>query len=264
MKVKNVIFSGDQRYLRFWPGISEVVTKVLGMQPILFFINDHEDSEFYQDDFGLVKKIKNKTSIGSGFIGQIYRLYGTKFFQNEICLINDLDMMLFNKKWVNESLSSIHEDDLAILNGDAYDNNRQECKNQKVRFPMCYLVGKGKTFNKIVNTDRTFEEFAEEIYKFNSSWDSDEMFFSEKLTCDNHGVKYHPITRGYSSLYYCPGRIEKWMFESMQDRDCPGGSMYKLNLHGSINFDNFIDCHCWSSDAILFEKLKNEILERYV
>lgn len=264
MKVDKVIFSGDNAYYYLWEPISEVISKVLKIKPVLFFVTENEETDFYEDKFGIVKKIKNPTGFNSGFMGQIYRMYGTKYFQDEVCLISDLDMLLFNRKWLESSLENVDNDHLAILNSDAYDTNRAECVGNRVRYPMCYLVGKGKLFNKILNTDRTIEEFAGEIFDTKAGWDSDEIYFTDKLLKTDHGVPYDLIKRGYSSYYYAPGRIEKYMFDDYTNRDCPGGIIYKLNLAGTVNYDSFIDCHFWRFDnKNLVEKIRKELLELY-
>lgn len=53
------------------------------------------------------------------------------------------------------------------------------------------------------------------------------------------------------------------MFESMNDKNCPGGSIHKLNLNGTINYDSFIDCHCWRFGTDLLKKIKNDLLIKY-
>ena len=57
MKIDKIIFSSDDsHYLDFWKINSEITLKKLGITPVLFHITD-EDSDFFEDEFGLVKKI---------------------------------------------------------------------------------------------------------------------------------------------------------------------------------------------------------------
>lgn len=263
MKVDKILYSCDGSYYPFWKYVSEITTKILKITPVLFFINNNEETDFYEDEFGVVKKIKTKDLNNTGFLGQICRLYGTKFFKNEVCLISDLDMILFNKNWLENILKDIDENEFVLLNSDAYESNRMECKGMEVRYPICYYVGKGELFDKILNTDRTFEDFSEDIKNTKRGWDNDEVFFTQKLLHTEHGVKYHPIKRGYSSLYYAPGRIEKYMFEEANYRGEVVNRMYKLNLNGTINYDTFIDCHISRSGLPLLEKIKNDLINFY-
>jgi hypothetical protein len=258
MNVDKIIFSCDGSYFLFWEYVSEISKKILKVEPILFYINEEEETDFYPDKFGMIKKIKTLNFVNSTLLSQIYRFYGTRYFQDEVCLISDIDMFLFNKDWLSKNLKDVHEDDLVILNSDAYDSTRAENSNKTIRYPACYSVGKGKTFDKIINTKRSIEEYAEEISSLNAGWDSDEIFFSKKLVEGSHNVKYHLVKRGYSSYYYAPGRLEKYMFTGEEEL-----RIGKLNLNGTVNFDSFIDCHAWKWNMELVSKLKNEMLEYY-
>lgn len=250
MKVDKMIFSCDDPYFFFWKYNSEVVKKTLGLTPVLFYITENEETDFYEDEFGLVKKIK-VCKYGSKFQSQIYRMYATKYFQNEVCLIGDIDMFLFNKKWLDHNLSDIGDDDIALLNADAY-------KENPPRYPMCYISGKGSSFNKIINTNRSFEEYSKELFgRKETKWDTDEKYFSEKLHQNHHGVIYHALKRGYSTSYFAPGRIEKYMFEEPKNNH-----MFKLSLRGSVDYSPFIDCHVWRLvDIDLLEKVTREIID---
>jgi hypothetical protein len=119
---------------------------------------------------------------------------------------------------------------------------------------MCYIAGKGMTFNKIINTSIEFSEFCVHLHKMNLDWDTDELYFAEQLK-NNHTVKVHKLIRGYSSEYYTPNRIEKHNFTDT--------GAFKLNLNGFINIDNFIDCHCarpYSTYKSQIDNIKNKIL----
>lgn len=250
MKVDKMIFSCDEPYYLFWKYNSEIVKKTLGITPVLFRITENEETDFYEDQFGLVKKIK-VCEYGSKFQSQIYRMYATKYFQDEVCLIGDIDMFLFNKKWLEYNLSNIDNNDIALLNADAYEE-------KPPRYPMCYIAGKGSSFNKIINTDRSFEEYSKELFqRKETKWDTDEKYFSEKLHQNHHQVKYHIIKRGYSASYFAPGRIEKYMFEEISNK-----YIFKLNLREKVDYSPFIDCHVWRLANInLIEKVTKEIIE---
>jgi hypothetical protein len=255
MKIDKVIFSCDGSYFLFWEHVSEIVKKVLGMEPVLFFITEKEESDFYRDEFGIVKKVKMLDFVSPSLLSQNYRFYGTKYFQDEVCLISDIDMILFNKSWLETHLNNIPDNDLVILNSDAYTYGES---NSPLRYPACYTVAKGNVFNKIINTDRSIEDFMQEIVSLNAGWDSDEIYFTDKVINGNHGVHHHPIKRGYSSFYYAPGRMEKYMFTDEEST-----RVGKLSLQGKINYDTFIDCHCWKYNMDLVNKIKKELLEYY-
>ena len=244
--IDKIIFSSDSNpdYIEFWEINSLVCSKKLRITPVLFHICD-EDSDFYWDDFGLVKKVK-QVSVNSGFESQIFRMYGTKFFMNDICLTNDIDMLLFNKDYLKNDL--IDRNSVTILNSDAYDSKRPECVgvySGPDRYPICYIVATGKIFNKILDTDVSFVEYHNRLLSLNIGWDADEIYFGRLV--NKTEIKVNKIERGICSNFFTPRRIEKHNFYET--------GVFKLNSNGFVNFDYFVDCHC----ARPYSKFKNQI-----
>lgn len=100
MRIDKVIFGVDDNplYSNFWPIQADLVRKILGAEPILFYITD-EDSDFYFDGHGTIKKINKNRCPGiiTSFQSQIIRMYATKYFPEEVCLTADIDMLMINK-----------------------------------------------------------------------------------------------------------------------------------------------------------------------
>ena len=182
MKVQKVIFSSDDSYyLDFWKLNSEITKKKLGITPVLFHITD-EETDFFEDEFGIVKKIKKLPDISPGVQAQIVRMYGTKYFSEEVCLTNDIDMLLFDKEYLEKNLKNIDENDLVILNSDAYDPIRPECVgifSGPDRYPICYVAAKGKTFNELLGTNVSFSDYAKKIESFGIPGHNDELYFGK-------------------------------------------------------------------------------------
>jgi hypothetical protein len=260
MKVDKIIFSSDDsNYLNFWKINSEITLKKLGITPVLFHITD-EESDFYEDEFGIVKKIKKIPNHSTAIQSQIIRMYATKFFPDEICLINDIDMFLFDLEYLNSCISDKNDDDIVILTSDAYDSNRPECIGDYSgpdRYPMCYVAAKGKTFNKILNTDINFEEYVNNVQSCVSLYGGDEIYFGRMVNNQTH-TKVHKIKRGVCSNFYTPRRIEKYMFSNYTNKT------FIFNLNGVFDIKNFIDCHCPfpenETQRLLIDKIKNMIL----
>jgi hypothetical protein len=245
-RVNKIIFSSNDNpnYLEFWEVNSLICSKKLKITPVLFHICD-EDSDFYWDTFGLVKKIKH-ISNNSGFESQIFRMYGTKYFMNDICLTSDIDMLLFNKDYITNNL--INKNSVTILNSDTYDSSRPECVgiySGPDRYPICYIVATGEIFNQILNTNVDFNEYHERLLNLNKGWDADEIYFGTLVNRAN--IKVNKIKRGISSNFFTPRRIEKHNFYN--------DDLFKINLNGFIDIEYFIDCHC----ARPYSKFKNQI-----
>lgn len=246
--VNKIIFASDSNpdFIDFWPINSELCSKKLGVTPVLFHICE-EESDFYWDNYGIVKKIK-RVSDNPGFEAQIYRMYGTKYFMNEICMTSDIDMLLFNKDYVKNH--HFEKESVTILNSDAYDSKRPECVGiyGSNRYPICYIVATGNVFNKILNTDVEFQEYHKRLLEMNLGYDTDEIYFGNSLIQSN--VKTTKIKRGYSSSFHCPNRIEKYHFTNESE-------FFKLNLNGFVSVENFIDCHCARPYSQHKSKIKN-------
>ena len=95
MNIDKIIFSVDDnpKYQGLWEINSQICKEHLGITPVLFYITD-EESDFYNDKWGIVKKIKALPNISNGFQSQIFRMFVTKYLQQETCLISDIDMFI--------------------------------------------------------------------------------------------------------------------------------------------------------------------------
>jgi hypothetical protein len=84
MKIDYIIYSVDDNpfYAGFWKFISKWTKERFGITPILFHITT-EDSDFYEDKYGLVKKFKALPDFTTSLQCRMVRMWGTRFFQND-------------------------------------------------------------------------------------------------------------------------------------------------------------------------------------
>ena len=276
MKINKAIFGVDDSYfLEFWPIQAKICKELLGIEPVLFYICD-EDSDFYHDGNGMVKKIKkvrnnqNGNIVNTGLLACIVRMYGTKYFPDEVCLTCDLDMLMINKDYFVNQIEKYDDNSLVIYSSDAYDLNRPESVElfNNEPFPFTqemynypYNAAKGKVFNQILNTDCTFEEFVNRHanYKpgYNFMWMIDEFYFADCVNNKNHNVEVHKLKRGYTSPWIADRRIDR------------GNFPVQLEWEGEIEFQNkygvydeqklrdgyYIDANCCRP----YSKYKDEI-----
>ena len=213
MNIDKIIFAVDDnpRYAGLWEINSEICKKVLGITPVLFHITD-EESDFYEDEFGIVKKIKKLNNYPSSFQSQIYRLYGTKYFKDQVCLVSDIDLLMVNKNYLINTVKNFNDDDFVIFSDDAYDPNRPECVGiySYPRIYMCYNAAKGGVFNEILNTNRTFNSFADEVFKVcPHHHDCDEIYLGTKINFFENQSRIKRLKRGFTSPFICSNRIER-------------------------------------------------------
>lgn len=276
MKIDKVIVScDDSHYQYFWPVIAQVCKKVLNITPVLFRVGEN-DSEFFSDGNGLVKYVKKLEGIPTSTQGQILRLYATKYFPDEVCLLSDIDMMLLSREYFIDNLIKYSKDSYVILTSDGYDLERQECRNlfDFQVYPLCYHAAKGKTFVDILEIGDSFEEFVIKVldYKVENKkeWFSDEIYLSSMINSKYDRYEFHKLKRGYQENFYLPDRIEKYNFPvDFRDNE----EMRQTNLRLG-NYDNeklnegyYIDCHCvrpygWYDNEIW--KVANQVIEKQI
>jgi hypothetical protein len=219
MKIDKVIFSVDDNplYEGFWEIQSKICSEILGITPVLFKITDN-DTDFYKDKYGLIKHVNKNNCPGiiTSFLSQIIRMYGTKYFPNEVCITGDIDMIMFNKEYFVDSIEEISEDDLIIFDADAYNPKRPECENPEIfageRYPICYSAAKGLVFNKILDTDRPFSQYAHELGLMRLGWGTDEIYFGRCVNNKNHGVNVHKTIRPRKDHWIIEDRIDRHNF----------------------------------------------------
>jgi hypothetical protein len=273
MKISKAIFGVDDSYfLEFWPIQSKICKELLGIQPVLFYICD-EESDFYDDGHGLVKKVYNRASgnlVHTGLLACIVRMYGTKFFPDEVCLTCDLDMLMINKDYFIKQVEKFEEDSLVIYSSDAYDLNRPEVdelfksepfpfRQEMYNYP--YNAAKGKIFNKILDTDCSFEDFVnrhgtyKEGYKF--MWMIDEFYFSDCVNNKSHGVEIYKLKRGYTSPWIADKRIDRHNFPVELEFEGEKENQKKFGVYDEekLRQGYYIDVNCCRP----YSKYKSEI-----
>jgi hypothetical protein len=260
MIIDKIIFAVDDnpKYSNLWKINSEICKKVLGITPVLFHITE-EDSDFYEDEYGIVKKIKKLPNHSTGFQSQIYRMYGTKYFFDEVCITSDIDMLTINKSYITDQIKHFNENDFIVYTSDGYDKNRPECVDiySDPRVSMCYNAGKGSTFNEIFNTERSFFDFANEVREtYWQEHDCDELFLGTKILNFINQNRIKRLRRGYRSPFICPKRIER----------PPNENLFNVYKETDIKNGNIVDIHLsrpYSKHKIEIDKLRRIILNEY-
>lgn len=225
MKIDKIIFaSNDSHFLDFWKIQSKVCKEILNIQPVLFHITDYE-SDFYDDGFGLVKKVKKIDFIRTGALAAIGRMFFTKYFPDEVCLISDIDMLIIDKDYLENSIKNVDDDSLVIYVSDAYDKKREEAleyhnreyfpPNMEQLYPYHLNAAKGKIFGEILGTDCTFKEYIDRHQGLGNKtlfWGVDECYFSDAVNKYEDKINVVKLTRGYESPWKCDKRLERHRF----------------------------------------------------
>ena len=76
MKIDKIIFAVDDNHVYggFWKFISKWTKERLGVTPVLFHITE-EESDFYEDKYGLVKKFKSLPNFTTSIQCRMVRMW---------------------------------------------------------------------------------------------------------------------------------------------------------------------------------------------
>lgn len=177
MKIDRVIVSSDENeiYLPFWPLIAKA-WKDMGIQPTLALIA-HKGAKV-DTSIGDVIYFEPIQGIPTSFFAQVIRLLLPIYFENDICLLSDIDMLPLNKAYFVDSIKKYSDDCFVTFRDQASDFY---IKNNM--FPMCYNVAKGSVFQEVfkISDPQTIPRRIKYWYRARHGWYTDEIMLGKYL-----------------------------------------------------------------------------------
>ena len=237
MKIDYAILSTNEKplYKDFWPVVKPVWINYIKIKPILVIISDIDEVIDHGDY--IIFKINKIEGVDTGLQSQIARIWITKFYQNEVCLISDIDMLPMNEDYFKKNVEDVDEDSLVIYSADAY-------PKQNKRFPMCYNAAKGKTFTEILELDgfNSFEDFCRKLVERGEGWNTDELFFGEKVYKYKNQKRIVKLSRGWISGI-AKLRIDRiqWKYEPQQVKTYIDSHLVRPYTTYKIKIDKLIE-----------------------
>ncbi len=218
MKAKYAIVASDNNpmYLDFWPIVRDLWINLIKIKPILVLISD---KNLVTDNIDhIIHEVKAVDGHSTAFQSQIVRMYITKYYSDDLCITSDIDMLPLSYDYFNNIANEFNDNSLVILSSDAY---------QVVRYPLCYNIAKGSTFNEILNLDCEFSEYCDRLSKYKQGWDTDELYFGKCVNDFSDQSRICLLNRGWH-YGMAINRIDRvqWMYDS--------------NL---LKEGHYIDCH---------------------
>jgi hypothetical protein len=140
-------------------------------------------------------------------------------------------MLPLSKKYFTDDIKEFDGDSLIIFSSDAYQGVE--------RYPICYNAAKGKLFNEIMNFEDTFELYCQKLNKMGLGWDTDELYFGNKVNTFTNQNKIIKLNREWEY-----GRAKKRI-----DR-----AFWNYNIE-QLKSQNYIDSHSLRP----YSKYKSEI-----
>ncbi len=245
-KIK-VLMSCDDNpyYYEFWNDVSLVWNKTFQFEPVLFYVSNSEN-KYLSNNHGTIINVPKLNNIPVYLQAQTARIYYSKMFPNDVCMLSDIDIIPVNKTFFNVEniLKFVKKDEFFHLN---------PTRREFGQFPMCYYVAHGSTFEKMFS-NKTWEQFLDKIvkYDFNAKklgfqlpqhlqdkqlWFSDELFLFSEITKNNLKISLNnKIISDHERL----------------DRE-------QLLSSKMENIQNFIDCHM-PRPFSLYEKQINYLI----
>jgi hypothetical protein len=219
MKIDLAIVSTNENplYYEFWEIVKNLWINLIGIKPILVDICDKDEKIDYGDY--IIHKIKKIEGVNTGFQSQISRMFITKYYQNEVCLTSDIDMLPLSKEYFTKNIDQYDNESFLIFSSDAYGGSD--------RFPICYNASKGKYFSEILDLDTSFEDYCLKLLSLNNGWDTDELYFGKKINQFHDQSKIVKLKRGWSSGL-ADKRIDRAIWR------------YDVEL---LKQQHYIDCH---------------------
>jgi hypothetical protein len=232
--IKYAIMGSDTNpmYLEFWPVVSKIWKEIFGIIPVLGLICN-EDSELYEDEFGLVKKFKNIDGMNSGLQSQIVRFYLPKYLDG-VCLISDIDMLPLSPIYFETNSQTQTEDNIIL-----YSSDNPECLRDK-QYPMCYFSAHSKLFPKVFDINLEWEEFCKHLLIRNEGWFTDQRYLYDKVNEYNDKTKNVIfLNRGWNPMAI--DRIDRISWRYDEDKVKNHGYIDSHSLRPYSRYKNTID-----------------------
>ena len=189
MKITKAIVATDNNplYTECWPLITKGWKNIGNIETVAAVIGECN----IDNKLGHIINFEPIEGISNAFISQVIRFIIPAFFPEEICITSDIDMLALSKKYFVDDLEKYSENSILILTADAYGLDD--------KFPMCYFVAKGKTFQKLIGLDNTNNEtiiaFIKKLFSLNLGWNTDESFLGKCIKNNINNFEIHFLER---------------------------------------------------------------------
>lgn len=176
LKIDRVILSTNENpmYIEFWPLVANAWSQLIGFRPTLALVADENTHVDYS--LGDVIRIQPIPGIPTSLHAQVIRLLLPIYFEDETCIISDIDMIPISKDYFVNSVKDIPDDHFVIYRDHGYGKKSR-------RFPMCYSAAKGKTFKEIFKI-KSIEDIPNKVIewsKLKHGWATDEFVLCQAI-----------------------------------------------------------------------------------
>jgi len=177
VKIHRAIVATDanSEYYQFWPIVARRWAS-WGIIPTLAVVSDTKLD--IDESLGDVIYHAPNPNVPTAQQAQVIRLFLAANFEDDVCLISDIDMLPLNRDYFLDSVQYYDSSNFVVYSSDAYLSGDPAYP----AYPMCYLASEGENFKEII--DGNLESFNEIIVSWideGFGWHTDEKVFYQKL-----------------------------------------------------------------------------------
>lgn len=216
IKIDRAIVASDTNpmYLDFWPIVARAWKQVVGVQPTLALIAP--PGIVVDESVGDVIRFDPIPGVPTWQQAQMIRMLLPTLFENDVCILSDIDMLPMSKHYFSEPIRYI-PDTCLVTYHDGFHGKLVNGAPQGI--PMCYVVATGKIFKEIFGVNSSLDIGS--IIKswslgHTAQWTYDEQILKRYI------VAWHQQTRrgrflGYDELYVIAHRIDRGRWPAHYD-----------------------------------------------
>lgn len=207
-KIDRAIVASDMNpmYIDFWPIVAKTWKQVVGVQPTLALIAP--PGIVVDESVGDVIRFDPIPGVPTGQHAQMIRMLLPTLFENDVCIISDIDMIPMNKRYFCEPVKNISTNCLVTYHDGMYG---KLVNGIPPGIPMCYVAATGKIFREVFDI-KSPQDINATIKKWSAgnegNWGRDEQILRQYI------VEWHKKTKrgiflGYDEGYVIQHRMDR-------------------------------------------------------
>lgn len=205
MELKYAVVSSNSNpeYLDFWPYVAKAWKSLIGLEPVLLYIDEKEPPSWIYDH-GKVYYFESIKEWDIVQQSQCIRFWGARILDSPF-IISDMDMLPISKEYYINGVKNAENNQIVSYSSDVIKYRWYKTNPQ---YPMCYLAGDPSSFIKALDlVDNDYKNFFIRLKSMNLRTGTDQKFF---YNCVLH--KRTPMVhleREWIDERYAKGRIDK-------------------------------------------------------
>lgn len=203
LKYAVVSSNNNQEYLDFWPYVAKAWKNLIGLDPVLLFIDDQPPPEWTKSH-GKVFFLRSIPDWSIAQQAQSIRFWASKLLDAPF-IISDMDMLPISKEYYHDGAKNTPDENIVSYSSDIIQYRWYKTNPQ---YPMCYLAGDPKSFIKILDLqENDHQHFLRRLKNLNIRWGTDQKFFYNQSQKNPQMLNH--LSRVWIQEKYASHRLDK-------------------------------------------------------